>query len=264
MGNDQRSNGSSSSSSSKKNKSKSKSSSNSSSNNNSNSEKPKQPQRGLGVAQLEKIRLHTQMANCGFFPQQQQQQQQLLQLHHHPGFPTGPFPSPLFPHVHEDMRMQAAALQPPVIPYGFVGPPSCSPFPYGYHHPNNFMMGVGEHMERTCSIRFGESHPPMTTRYELYYIRIYDDKTDSLGNNKSLSHLFKLLPWNSNNNVPVIMAENQQYMQPQGLVTRHLLSHVEENTIRHNLFESNGSCSQNLESSSSGKEEPDLELKLSL
>lgn len=27
-----------------------------------NSDKPKQPQRGLGVAQLEKIRLHSQMA----------------------------------------------------------------------------------------------------------------------------------------------------------------------------------------------------------
>ena len=29
----------------------------------SNSDKPKQPQRGLGVAQLEKIRLHGQMAS---------------------------------------------------------------------------------------------------------------------------------------------------------------------------------------------------------
>lgn len=32
----------------------------------SNSDKPKQPQRGLGVAQLEKIRLHSQL---GFHPQ---------------------------------------------------------------------------------------------------------------------------------------------------------------------------------------------------
>ena len=32
-----------------------------------NQEKPKQPQRGLGVAQLEKIRLHTQLASMGIF-----------------------------------------------------------------------------------------------------------------------------------------------------------------------------------------------------
>lgn len=32
----------------------------------SNSDKPKQPQRGLGVAQLEKIRLHGQMATCNY------------------------------------------------------------------------------------------------------------------------------------------------------------------------------------------------------
>ncbi|KAK7398968.1 hypothetical protein VNO78_10142 [Psophocarpus tetragonolobus] len=32
-----------------------------------NSDKPKQPQRGLGVAQLEKIRLHGQIA-CGYHP----------------------------------------------------------------------------------------------------------------------------------------------------------------------------------------------------
>jgi hypothetical protein len=33
----------------------------------SNSDKPKQPQRGLGVAQLEKIRLHGQMG-CNYHP----------------------------------------------------------------------------------------------------------------------------------------------------------------------------------------------------
>ena len=49
--NNQRGNGSSSSSSSSSRKGKK-----------SNSDKPRQPQRGLGVAQLEKIRLHSQMA----------------------------------------------------------------------------------------------------------------------------------------------------------------------------------------------------------
>lgn len=34
----------------------------------SNSDKPKQPQRGLGVAQLEKIRLHGQMACNNYHP----------------------------------------------------------------------------------------------------------------------------------------------------------------------------------------------------
>ena len=33
-----------------------------------NPDKPKQPQRGLGVAQLEKIRLHGQMASAGYHP----------------------------------------------------------------------------------------------------------------------------------------------------------------------------------------------------
>lgn len=50
MGNERGSGGSSSSSSSRKGKK-------------SNSDKPKQPQRGLGVAQLEKIRLTSQMCH---------------------------------------------------------------------------------------------------------------------------------------------------------------------------------------------------------
>lgn len=33
-----------------------------------NSDKPKQPQRGLGVAQLEKIRLHSQMGCTSYLP----------------------------------------------------------------------------------------------------------------------------------------------------------------------------------------------------
>lgn len=60
MGNDQRSGGG----SSRKGKKNS-------------SDKPKQPQRGLGVAQLEKIRLHGQMG-CSFMPS----------LHHHAPYPT--------------------------------------------------------------------------------------------------------------------------------------------------------------------------------
>ena len=43
----------------------------------SNSDKPRQPQRGLGVAQLEKIRLHGQMG-CAYG---------------HPSLPTTPYPT---------------------------------------------------------------------------------------------------------------------------------------------------------------------------
>lgn len=47
------------------------------------SEKPKQPQRGLGVAQLEKIRLHGQLDSSGF----------PLHNHHHqvPTYPSSTF-----------------------------------------------------------------------------------------------------------------------------------------------------------------------------
>ncbi|OMO58219.1 hypothetical protein COLO4_34805 [Corchorus olitorius] len=44
----------------------------------SNSDKPKQPQRGLGVAQLEKIRLHGQMGTCNY--------------HHHPSLHAPNYP----------------------------------------------------------------------------------------------------------------------------------------------------------------------------
>lgn len=48
------------------------------------SDKPKQPQRGLGVAQLEKIRLHSQMGGCtSFHPSQNQL--------HSPSYPPSSF-----------------------------------------------------------------------------------------------------------------------------------------------------------------------------
>ena len=95
MGNDQRNGGGSSSNNSSSSsgggggggggkKGKSKSGGGSS----NNSEKPKQPQRGLGVAQLEKIRLQSQMATCGFLPPHPHPH------HHHPLFPSFPPPVP--------------------------------------------------------------------------------------------------------------------------------------------------------------------------
>ncbi|KAL9224064.1 hypothetical protein vseg_000137 [Gypsophila vaccaria] len=177
-------------------------------------EKPKQPQRGLGVAQLEKIRLHSQLASCGFLP---------------PNYPVFPslFPPPPFQHGQEDMRIQAGYHQASFqSPFGYV------PFPSTFHHPNNFMMGFGEHMERTSNSKFGESHPFMTTR------------------------------WNPNNNVGAMPENHQgnQHVQPHGLVTRHFLSHVEQNNRRENLMESRGSSSRN--PLPIDNEELDLELRL--
>lgn len=85
-------------------------------------------------------------------------------------------------------------------------------------------------MERTGNIRYGESQPCTTAR------------------------------WNPNNFGP--MPESQHYMQPPSMVTRHLLSHVEQNNkSRNGVFETTGgSNSQNTESSE--QEELDLELKL--
>lgn len=113
MANDQRCGGFSSNSSSS-------SSSNSSAKkgkNKSSSDKPRQPQRGLGVAQLEKIRLHTQMATV--------------------------FPNPPYQHmIQEETRIQAGyqvALQ----------------SPYGYHP--KFVMEIGDPLEKTTNIGYSES-----------------------------------------------------------------------------------------------------------
>ncbi|KAL9686091.1 hypothetical protein QQ045_023546 [Rhodiola kirilowii] len=76
--------------------------------------KPKQPQRGLGVAQLEKIRLHGQM---GYFPNNNIS-------------PAGPYMS------HHNLNYPQEA-------YGTVPPSGSS---YGFHQPN-MMMGFGD-MER--------------------------------------------------------------------------------------------------------------------
>ncbi|KAK9697708.1 hypothetical protein RND81_08G055100 [Saponaria officinalis] len=187
--------------------------SSSNNNNGSNFEKPKQPQRGLGVAQLEKIRLHTQLASCGFISQI------------HPAFPSL-FPLPPYQYGQEDMRIQAGYQQ-----AAFQSQFGYGPLPSTFHHPNNLMMGFGEPMGKTSNNKFGESQPFMTTR------------------------------WNPNNNNVVTMPENNQYIQPQGLVTRHLLSHVEQNNKRNNLLESRGSSSRN-PMPIIDNEELDLELRL--
>ncbi|KAI9128807.1 hypothetical protein K1719_000290 [Acacia pycnantha] len=92
------------------------------------SDKPKQPQRGLGVAQLEKIRLHAQFAS-----------------YYNNNGP--PFPSSSF--NHEDPRVQAAYSS---IPSSSSS--SSHAASYGFHP--NVVMGVPEY-ERT-NIRY-DSQP---------------------------------------------------------------------------------------------------------
>ncbi|KAM7259877.1 hypothetical protein ACFE04_015618 [Oxalis oulophora] len=105
----------------------------------SNSDKPKQPQRGLGVAQLEKIRLHGQM---GYPPS----------LHAPNNYPNS--------FNQEDMRVQGAYSS--SFAYSSSSVQTASPAAYGYHHPN-MMMGLGEY-DRT-NIGFGDSQPNTPTRW---------------------------------------------------------------------------------------------------
>ncbi|XP_028797939.1 protein SPEAR1-like [Neltuma alba] len=93
------------------------------------SDKPKQPQRGLGVAQLEKIRLHGQMP-CAY----------------------PPYPSSSF--SHEDPRVQATYSSFPSSSLSYSSSSSSYAASYGFHP--NVVMGVPEY-ERT-NMRY-DSHP---------------------------------------------------------------------------------------------------------
>ncbi|KAJ8568869.1 hypothetical protein K7X08_032566 [Anisodus acutangulus] len=96
----------------------------------SNSDKPKQPQRGLGVAQLEKIRLHTQIG-CTY--------------------------NPYATNLNEEdiMRLQTPYSSTPSISYL-----STSSSSYGFPAQQSIMMGLGD-IER-ANIRYGDSQPPST------------------------------------------------------------------------------------------------------
>ncbi|XP_019436620.1 PREDICTED: protein SPEAR1-like [Lupinus angustifolius] len=103
-------------------------------------DKPKQPQRGLGVAQLEKIRIHDQMATS-------------YHLHQH-----GPFPSNF---NNEDPIVQTPYSS---IPTSFSFSSSSTSYSASYGFQSNFVMGLSEH-ER-ANMRYGDSHPTNTTRRE--------------------------------------------------------------------------------------------------
>ncbi|KAF3441900.1 hypothetical protein FNV43_RR15815 [Rhamnella rubrinervis] len=105
----------------------------------SNSEKPKQPQRGLGVAQLEKIRLTGQMC--------------------HPSSLQTPYSTNF--NINDEIRAQSANY--PSIPsssFSYTSTSSSSSLSYGFN--TNIMMGLGDY-ERT-NIRYGDSQPTTTPR----------------------------------------------------------------------------------------------------
>ncbi|CAL5443010.1 hypothetical protein CsSME_00051044 [Camellia sinensis var. sinensis] len=114
----------------------------------SNSDKPRQPQRGLGVAQLEKIRLHSQMG-CTYLPPPSL---------HAPNYPTNL--------NQEDMRLQTPYSSLPSSSASFsytTSSSSSSSSSYGFHGQQNIMMGLGD-LERP-NMGYGDSHPRTTTRW---------------------------------------------------------------------------------------------------
>ncbi|RDX97340.1 Protein SPEAR1, partial [Mucuna pruriens] len=108
---------------------------------NTSSEKPKQPQRGLGVAQLEKIRLHGQMP-CAYHPS----------LH-------APYSSNF---NNEDPRVQIAYSS--MMPSSSFSYSSSSTSSYSYGIQPNIMMGLSEY--QTTNIRYGGSQQTNTARWE--------------------------------------------------------------------------------------------------
>ncbi|CAO2841909.1 unnamed protein product [Amaranthus hypochondriacus] len=109
-------------------------------------------------------------------------------------------------------------------------PPFCyPPVPPSYaclHHPNNYMIGMGNHTdERGSEIRYAESQPCNTTSFYM-------------------------------------VGETQQLPpQPAGIITRHLLSNVEKNPSSKSFNEAMNFGNPNSEPSGSGLD-VDLELKL--
>ncbi|XP_062087033.1 protein SPEAR1 [Humulus lupulus] len=113
----------------------------------SSSEKPRQPQRGLGVAQLEKIRLHGQMG-CATYG--------------HPSLHTTyPISSTNFNNA-DDMRVHTAYSAIPSSSFSYSSSSSSSSASYGFNP--NIMMGLGEY-ER-ANIRYGDSQPTTTARWD--------------------------------------------------------------------------------------------------
>ncbi|KAM7276067.1 hypothetical protein ACFE04_017933 [Oxalis oulophora] len=144
MGNDHQRGSSSSSSSSSKSKKGKKS-------NKNNSDKRKQPQRGLGVAQLEKIRLQNGQIQMGY-----------------PSLVHAPYPTNFNQDQGESVQVQEAYSSTPSSSFSYsslTSFPAASPTPYGYRHPS-MMMSLGEYDMRT-NIGYGDSQPYTPTSWNL-------------------------------------------------------------------------------------------------
>lgn len=104
----------------------------------SNSDKPKQPQRGLGVAQLEKIRLHSQMGTCNY--------------HHLPSFHNNPYNSPNLTTHQEDVRLQTGYSS--SSSFSYSTPSSTS---YGFPGHQGIVMGLSD--SERANLRYGDAQP---------------------------------------------------------------------------------------------------------
>ncbi|KAL1559835.1 protein SPEAR1-like isoform X2 [Salvia divinorum] len=102
----------------------------------SGSDKPKQPQRGLGVAQLEKIRLHSQLG-CTYLPS----------LQHNPYASN---------FTQEDVRLQTAHSS------SSLSYSSSSPH-YGFQSHHGAMMGLPD-LDR-ANLAYGDSQPTNVARW---------------------------------------------------------------------------------------------------
>ncbi|KAL8489782.1 hypothetical protein ACS0TY_025602 [Phlomoides rotata] len=103
-----------------------------------NSDKPKQPQRGLGVAQLEKIRIHSQLGP-----------------NFHPSSVHNPYASTF---TQEDIRLQTAHSS---LSYSSSSPPT-----YGYQGHHGVMMGMPD-LDR-ANTTYGDSQPSVARWHPGY------------------------------------------------------------------------------------------------
>ncbi|PIN08464.1 hypothetical protein CDL12_18955 [Handroanthus impetiginosus] len=102
------------------------------------SDKPKQPQRGLGVAQLEKIRLHSQLG-CNYL--------------------SPPVQNPYASNFGQDMRMQTA-FSPSSSSFSYSSSSSPS---YGFQGHHGVMVGLPD-LDR-ANITYGDSQPSSVARW---------------------------------------------------------------------------------------------------
>ncbi|MED6225006.1 hypothetical protein PIB30_089555 [Stylosanthes scabra] len=139
----------------------------------SNSEKqPRQPQRGLGVAQLEKIRLHTQMPSYAYH-------------HHH----SSSFPSSTFNNLNmqDDPRVvqMAAYSSPPSSSFSYSS--SSTSYSPSYAFQTNIMMGLTEY-EKT-NMRYGDSRSTNTPRWENANAGMLENQCSSHHSNVTIPFL---------------------------------------------------------------------------